>query len=89
MKQYKARDIITLKMSHDEAIEVNKTKGTKKRISKRAMEAALNKMSELQTTPGGTACPYSSLWYSCVAEHVLLFQSDEAEARPRKRQHRH
>ena len=35
MKQYKARDKITLKMSRDGAVEVNETKGTKKRISKR------------------------------------------------------
>ena len=39
MKQYKARDKITLKMSRDGAMEVNETKGTKKRISKRAREA--------------------------------------------------
>ena len=39
MKQYKARDKITLKMSRDGAMEVNETKGTKKRISRRAREA--------------------------------------------------
>ena len=44
MKQYKARDKITQKMSRDGAIEVNETKGTKKRISKRAREAAINRM---------------------------------------------
>ena len=64
MKQYKARDKITQKMSRDGAIEVNETKGTKKRISKRAREAALNRTPEqqaaqdaqaIQPTPGGTA----------------------------------
>ena len=64
MKQYKARDKITLKMSRDGAMEVNETKGTKKRISKRAREAALNRTPEQQAaqdiqalppTPGSTA----------------------------------
>ena len=64
MKQYKARDKITQKMSRDGAIEVNETKGTKKRISKRAREAALNRTPEQQAaqdtqalppTPGSTA----------------------------------
>ena len=48
MKQYKAHDKITLKMSRDGAIEVNETKGTKKCISKRAREAALHKTPEQQ-----------------------------------------
>ena len=64
MKQYKARDKVTLKMSRDGAMEVNETKGTKKRISKRARDAALKKTPEQQAaqdiqalppTPGGTA----------------------------------
>ena len=64
MKQYKARDKVTLKMSRDGAMEVNETKGTKKRISKRAREAALNRTPEQQAaqdiqalppTPGSTA----------------------------------
>ena len=64
MKQYKARDKITQKMTRDGAIEVNETKGTKKRISKRAREAALNRTPEQQAaqdiqalppTPGSTA----------------------------------
>ena len=64
MKQYKARDKITQKMTRDGAIEVNETKGTKKRISKRAREAAPNRTPEQQAaqdaqasphTPGGTA----------------------------------
>ena len=64
MKQYKARDKITQKMSRDGAIEVNEAKGTKKRISKRAREAALNRTpgqqaaqdtQALPPTPGSTA----------------------------------
>ena len=64
MKQYKARDKIMQKMTRDGAIEVNETKGTKKRISKRAREAALNRTPEQQAaqeaqalppTPGSTA----------------------------------
>ena len=64
MKQYKARDKVTLKMSRDGAMEVNETKGTKKRISKRAREAAINRTPEQQAaqdiqalppTPGSTA----------------------------------
>ena len=35
MKQYKARDKITQKMTRDGAVEVNETKGTKKRPVKR------------------------------------------------------
>ena len=49
MKQYKARDKITQKMTRDGAIEVNEAKGTKMRISKRAREAALHKTPEQQT----------------------------------------
>ena len=69
MKQYKARDKITQKMSRDGAIEVNEAKGTKKRISKRAREAALNRTPEQQAaqdvqavppTPGSTAPPIST-----------------------------
>ena len=68
MKQYKARDKVTLKMSRDGAMEVNETKGTKKRISKRAREAALNRTPEQQAaqdtqalppTPGSTASDIS------------------------------
>ena len=64
MKQYKARDKITQKMTRDGAIEVNETKGTKKRISKRAREAVLQKTPEqqaaqdaqaVQPMPGSTA----------------------------------
>ncbi len=64
MKQYKARDKITQKMTRDGAIEVNETKGTKKRISKRAREATLLKTPEqqaaqdaqaVQPIPGSTA----------------------------------
>ena len=64
MKQYKARDKITQKMTRDGAVEVNETKGTKKRISKRARDAALKKTPEQQAaqdiqalppTPGSTA----------------------------------
>ena len=64
MKQYKARDKITQKMTRDGAIEVNETKGTKKRISKRAREAVLQKTPEQQAAqdaqaaqpiPGSTA----------------------------------
>ena len=55
MKQYKARDKITLKMSRDGAVEVNETKGTKKRISKRAREAALLKTPEQQAAQDAQA----------------------------------
>ena len=46
MKQYKARDKITQKMTRDGAIEVNAATGKQKRISKRAREAALLKTPE-------------------------------------------
>ena len=64
MKQYKARDKVTLKMSRDGAMEVNEATGKKKRISKRARDAALKKTPEQQAAhdiqalppaPGGTA----------------------------------
>ena len=55
MKQYKARDKITQKMTRDGAIEVNESKGTKKRISKRAREAALNKTPEQQAAQDAQA----------------------------------
>ena len=64
MKQYKARDKITQKMTRDGAVEINETRGTKKRISKRARDAALKKTPEQQAaqdiqalppTPGSTA----------------------------------
>ena len=55
MKQYKARDKITQKMTRDGAIEVNETKGTKKRISKRAREAALLKTPEQQAAQDAQA----------------------------------
>ena len=55
MKQYKARDKITQKMTRDGAIEVNETKGTKKRISKRAREAALNRTPEQQAAQDAQA----------------------------------
>ena len=69
MKQYKARDKITQKMTRDGAVEVNETKGTKKRISKRARDAALKKTPEQQAAqdiqalppaPGSTTAPDSS-----------------------------
>ena len=55
MKQYKARDKITQKMTRDGAIEVNETKGTKKRISKRAREAVLQKTPEQQAAQDAQA----------------------------------
>ena len=58
MKQYKARDKITQKMSRDGAIEVNAATGKQKRISKRAREAALLKTPEQQAAqpiPGNPA----------------------------------
>ena len=64
MKQYKARDKITQKMTRDGAIEVNAATGKQKRISKRAREAALNRTPEqqaaqdaqaAQTIPGNSA----------------------------------
>ena len=69
MKQYKVRDKITQKMTRDGAVEVNETKGTKKRISKRARDAALKKTPEQQAAqdiqalppaPGSTTAPDSS-----------------------------
>ena len=58
MKQYKARDKITQKMTRDGAIEVNAATGKQKRISKRAREAALLKTPEQQAAqpiPGNPA----------------------------------
>lgn len=56
MKQYKARDKITQKMTRDGAIEVNAATGKQKRISKRAREAALLKTPEQQAAQDtGTA----------------------------------
>ena len=55
MKQYKARGKITQKMTRDGAIEVNETKGTKKRISKRAREAVLQKTPEQQAAQDAQA----------------------------------
>ena len=60
MKQYKARDKITQKMSRDGAIEVNETKGTKKRISKRAREAALNRTPEQQAAQDAQAVKHQA-----------------------------
>ena len=57
MKQYKARDKITQKMTRDGAVEVNETKGTKKRISKRARDAALKKTPEQQAAQDVQALP--------------------------------
>ena len=57
MKQYKARDKITQKMTRDGAVEINETKGTKKRISKRAREAALNRTPEQQAAQDTQARP--------------------------------
>ena len=57
MKQYKARDKITQKMTRDGAVEVNETKGTKKRISKRARDAALKKTPEQQAAQDIQALP--------------------------------
>ena len=55
MKQYKARDKITQKMTRDGAVEVNESKGTKKRISKRAREAAFHKTPEQQAAQDAQA----------------------------------
>ena len=55
MKQYKARDKITQKMSRDGAIEVNAATGKQKRISKRAREAALLKTPEQQAAQDAQA----------------------------------
>ena len=55
MKQYKARDKITQKMSCDGAIEVNAATGKQKRISKRAREAALLKTPEQQAAQDAQA----------------------------------
>ena len=55
MKQYKARDKITQKMTRDGAVEVNEAKGTKKRISKRAREAAFHKTPEQQAAQDAQA----------------------------------
>ena len=55
MKQYKARDKITQKMSRDGAIEVNGATGKQKRISKRAREAALLKTPEQQAAQDAQA----------------------------------
>ena len=55
MKQYKARDKITQKMTRDGAIEVNAATGKQKRISKRAREAALNKTPEQQAAQDAQA----------------------------------
>ena len=55
MKQYKARDKITQKMTRDGAIEVNAATGKQKRISKRAREAALLKTPEQQATQDAQA----------------------------------
>ena len=57
MKQYRARDKITQKMTRDGAVEINETKGTKKRISKRAREAALNRTPEQQAAQDAQALP--------------------------------
>lgn len=55
MKQYKARDKITQKMSRDGAIEINAATGKQKRISKRAREAALLKTPEQQAAQDAQA----------------------------------
>ena len=55
MKQYKARDKITQKMTRDGAIEVNAATGKQKRISKRAREAALLKTPEQQAAQDAQA----------------------------------
>ena len=55
MKQYKARDKITQKMTRDGAIEVNAATGKQKRISKRAREAALNRTPEQQAAQDAQA----------------------------------
>ena len=48
MKQYKSRDKITQKMTRDGLIEVNETKQTAERISKREQEADFQKSPEQQ-----------------------------------------
>lgn len=55
MKQYKARDKITQKMTRDGAIEVNAATGKQKRISKRARETALLKTPEQQAAQDAQA----------------------------------
>ena len=54
MKQYKSRDKITQKMTRDGLIEVNETKQTAERISKREQDADFQKSPEQQTTQDGT-----------------------------------
>ena len=62
MKQYKARDKITQKMTRDGAIEVNAATGKQKRISKRAREAALLKTPEQQAAQDAQAAqPYRAI----------------------------
>ena len=53
MKQYKSRDKITQKMTRDGLIEVNETKQTAERISKREQDADFQKSPEQQTTQDG------------------------------------
>ena len=53
MKEYKPRDKITQKMTRDGAVEVNETKQTAERISKREQET------DLQKTPGAADNPHS------------------------------
>lgn len=54
MKQYKSRDKITQKMTRDGLIEVNETKQTAERISKREQDADFQKSPEQQATQDGT-----------------------------------
>ena len=68
MKEYKPRDKITQKMTRDGAVEVNETKQTAERISKREQETDLLKTPEQQaaqdaaqlTTPIPEAAPFPS-----------------------------
>lgn len=68
MKEYKPRDKITQKMTRDGAVEVNETKQTAERISKREQETDLQKTPEQQaaqdaaqlTTPIPEAAPFPS-----------------------------
>ncbi len=68
MREYKPRDKITQKMTRDGAVEVNETKQTAERISKREQETDLLKTPEQQaaqdaaqlTTPIPEAAPFPS-----------------------------
>ena len=82
MKQYKARDKITQKMTRDGAIEVNAATGKQKRISKRAREAALLKTPEQQAAQDAYAC------YECfypLGSYPLLRRKSDFAKLPQKK----